>query len=301
MNFKPGYLKLMDNGELKVRVKKGMKRLANCDICPHNCGVNRLEGEIGFCRTQRDMVVASFSPHFGEERPLVAQNGSGTIFFSYCNLKCVFCQNYDISCGLHGEEVTGDGVARMMLYLQEQGCHNINLVTPTQFVPQILESLEIAAKEGLNLPLVYNCGGYESLRTLKLLEGIIDIYMPDIKYADEETAKKYSGITNYPQIVKSAVKEMYRQVGDLASNETGAAQKGLLIRHLVLPEGLSGTEEVMRFISEEISPDTFVNIMAQYHPAYKASQYPELSSRLSIEDYRDALEIAAEYGVRCPR
>lgn len=185
----------------------------------------------------------------------------------------------------------------MMLYLQEQGCHNINLVTPTQYVPQILESLEIAALEGLSLPLVYNCGGYESLSTLKLLEGIVDIYMPDIKYADEETAKKYSGIHDYPEKVKAAVKEMYRQVGDLTTSETGTAQRGLLIRHLVLPMGLSGTEEVVKFISREVSPNTFVNIMPQYYPAHKAYHYPELSSRLSIEDYRDALEIAKHYGI----
>ena len=297
MSFKAGYIKLLEKGELKKRVEEGMKRLEKCDICPHECGVNRLEGEVGFCRTGRDMVVASFSPHFGEEKPLVGQRGSGTIFFSYCNLRCVFCQNYDISCGLHGEKVTGEGVARMMLYLQEQGCHNINLVTPTQYVPQILESLEIAALEGLSLPLVYNCGGYESLSTLKLLEGIVDIYMPDIKYADEETAKKYSGIHDYPEKVKAAVKEMYRQVGDLTTSETGTAQRGLLIRHLVLPMGLSGTEEVVKFISREVSPNTFVNIMPQYYPAHKAYHYPELSSRLSIEDYRDALEIAKHYGI----
>lgn len=296
--FEPGYIKLFKNGILKKKVKDGMKRLENCDICPHNCGVNRMEGEKGFCRTTKDLMVSSCSPHFGEEKPLVGTKGSGTIFFTYCNLRCVFCQNYDISCGLYGNKVTAEAASDMMLDLQEQGCHNINLVTPTQFVPQILKSLEIAAGEGLKIPLVYNTGGYDSLKTLKLLEGIVDIYMPDIKYADEETAKKYSGISDYPNVVKKAVKEMYRQVGDLKTDNKGIALKGLIIRHLVLPHGLSGTEQVIKFIAEEVSPDSFVNIMAQYHPAHKAHLFPELSRHLSIKEYQEALKIAKRYGIK---
>ncbi len=297
-NFKPGYIELFENGTLKERVKGGMKRLLNCDICPHNCGVNRLGGEKGFCRTLKHMIVSSYAPHFGEEKPLVGENGSGTIFFAYCNLRCVFCQNYDISCGLYGQKATAEEAADMMIDLQEQGCHNINLVTPTQFVPQILESLEIAAGEGLKIPLVYNSGGYDSVKTLKLLDGIVDIYMPDIKYADEKTAKKYSGIRNYPQIVREAVKEMYRQVGNLITDKKGIAQKGLIIRHLVLPHGLSGTEQVMKFIAEKISPDAFVNVMAQYYPAHKAHLFPELSKRLSMDEFQEALKTAEKYGIR---
>lgn len=296
-NFKPAYLELQEKGTLQEKVKESLTRLEACDICPHECGVNRREGEKGFCRTGKDMIVASYSPHFGEERPLVGSRGSGTIFFSYCNLRCVYCQNYDISSGLYGKKATEDDVADMMLELQEMGCHNINFVTPTHVVPQILQSLEIAAREGLRLPLVYNCGGYESLKTLKLLEGIIDIYMPDFKYTDEKKAKKYSGIDNYPEIAKKALKEMHRQVGDLVIDERGIALRGLIIRHLVLPQDLAGTEEAMRFIGEEISPDSFVNVMAQYHPAYKAHDYPELSRRLYMKEYEDALEIAQKYGV----
>ncbi len=293
----PGYIELFENGTLKKRVKESIKRLEKCDICPHNCGVNRLAGEKGFCRTLKDMIVSSYAPHFGEEKPLVGVNGSGTIFFAYCNLKCVFCQNYDISCGLYGKKATVEETAHMMLDLQEQGCHNINLVTPTQFVPQILESLEIAAGKGLKIPLVYNTGGYDSVRTLKLLEDIVDIYMPDIKYADEETAKKYSGIRDYPKVVREAVKEMYRQVGNLITEDNGIALKGLIIRHLVLPQGLSGTEQVMKFIAEEISPETFVNVMAQYYPAHKAHLFPELREHLSIMEFQEALKTAKRYGI----
>lgn len=300
-DYKPGFLKLYENGVLEQKRLEGIERLKKCNICPHDCGVNRIKGETGFCRAGKDMLIASYSPHFGEERPLVGSNGSGTIFFSYCNLKCVFCQNYDIIGGLYGDKASPEKTARMMLDLQEQGCHNINLVTPTQFVPQILDCLKLAAGMGLRLPLVYNCGGYESLETLALLEGIVDIYMPDIKYADEITAKKYSGIRNYPEVVKKAVKEMHRQVGDLKTGDRGIATRGLLVRHLVMPHGLAGTEEVMKFISREVSPGTFVNIMPQYYPVHKAFFYPDLSESLPREDYLAALKAAEKYGIHHQR
>ncbi len=296
-NLEPGYKQLQREGILKTRAEQLKEILESCDLCPHLCGVNRQTSKRGFCRSDNDLLVASYSPHFGEEKPLVGANGSGTIFFSHCNLRCVYCQNFDISCGLYGHKTTVEELADIMLDLQERDCHNINLVTPTHFVPQIVEALWIAAESGLNIPVVYNTGGYESMKTLKLLENIVDIYMPDIKYGDEKKAKKYSGIPNYPEVAKQAVKEMHRQVGNLITDDQGIAQKGLLIRHLVLPNGLSDTEKVMKFIAEEISPDTYVNIMAQYHPAHKALYVPELDRRITMEEYREAVKIALKYGI----
>jgi len=272
--------------------------MRECRLCPRRCGVNRLEGETGFCRTGAKPVVSSWGPHFGEERPLVGRYGSGTIFFTYCNLGCLYCQNWTISHLGEGEETTVERLSSIMLMLQSQGCHNINLVTPTHQTPMIVEAIFLAKEKGLEIPIVYNCGGYESLETLRLLEEIIDIYMPDIKYMSEEYAKRYSFAPDYPEVVKIAVKEMHRQVGDLIIDKRGIAVKGLLVRHLVLPNNIAGTEEVVRFIAEEISKDTYINIMDQYRPCYKAFEHPELSRRISQKEYDDAIKAALRAGLR---
>jgi putative pyruvate formate lyase activating enzyme len=263
--------------------------LESCSVCPRSCGVNRLAGEVGKCRTSRWAVVSSYGAHFGEEAPLVGKRGSGTIFFANCNLECVFCQNYSISQLGEGHRVDKEELAYIMLSLQREGCHNINLVSPTHVIPQILEALELAVESDLKLPLVYNSGGYDSVDTLKLLDGIVDIYMPDMKYDDEETARELSGISKYPQANKAAVKEMHRQTGDLQIDREGIAQRGLLIRHLVLPDGLAGTETIMGFVSGEISRDSYVNVMAQYRPSYKARQIPRLGRRISSTEFHEAL------------
>lgn len=276
---------------------EALSRLACCTLCPRRCEVNRLQGEKGKCRTGRRAVVSSFGPHFGEESPLVGWGGSGTIFFTHCNLRCQFCQNYSISQLGEGEEVGAEDIARMMLQLQARGCHNINLVSPTHTVAQILEALELAAGRGLNLPLVYNSGGYDSVETLELLEGIVDIYMPDMKYSDEETAFKYSGIHNYPEINQKAVKEMHRQVGDLEIDPKGVAVRGLLVRHLVLPRGLAGTPKVVEFLAREISPNTYLNVMAQFRPCYKAYDFSELSRPITREEFLEAVRLAREAGL----
>jgi putative pyruvate formate lyase activating enzyme len=242
-------------------------------------------------------VVSSYGPHFGEEAPLVGGHGSGTIFFACCNLKCVFCQNYTISQLGEGTAVTSDELAGIMLSLQTQGCHNINLVSPTHVVPHILAALEIAVRKGLSVPLVYNTGGYDSLETLCLLDGIVDIYMPDMKYADARIAEQFSGIKGYPKANQDAVKEMHRQVGDLQIDEPGVAQRGLLVRHLVLPNRLAGTEEVVRFLAQEVSRDTYLNIMAQYHPCHKAFDLPRLSRRITDNEFNEAIELAHRYGL----
>jgi len=242
-------------------------------------------------------MVSSYGPHFGEETPLVGKHGSGTIFFTNCNLSCLFCQNYSISQLGEGKMVTKQELAYVMLYLQAEGCHNINLVSPTHVVPQILEALEIAVERGLGLPLVYNTGGYDSVETLRLLDGIVDIYMPDMKYSDEDFAQELSGIKNYPQLNQAAVKEMYRQVGDLQRNEEGIAQRGLLLRHLVLPDGLAGTEEIVDFVSKEISRTTYINIMAQYRPCYKAHDIPSLARPVSTAEFQEAVELAHQAGL----
>jgi Uncharacterized Fe-S protein PflX, homolog of pyruvate formate lyase activating proteins len=291
------YLQLYHSGELKKRVEVAKSLLKRCTVCPRPCGVNRIEGQVGKCRTCSEAMVSSCGPHFGEEAPLVGRYGSGTIFFTNCNLRCLFCQNYSISQLGEGEKVNKEELAYMMLSLQFKGCHNINLVSPTHVVPQILEALEIAVESGLHLPLVYNTGGYDSLETLRILDGIIDIYMPDMKYSDEETAKELSGIENYPPVNRAAVKEMHRQVGDLQIRQDGVAQRGLLVRHLVLPNGLAGTKEVVNFISGEISPDTYINIMAQYRPCYKAFEIPSLARQISTTEFYEALALARQAGL----
>ena len=291
------YLELYRSGKLRERVDAAVSLLESCSVCPRSCGVNRLAADVGKCRTPREAMVSSYGPHFGEEAPLVGRHGSGTIFFTNCNLRCLFCQNYSISQLGEGQKVSKEELADMMLSLQAKGCHNINLVSPTHVVPQILEALEIAVESGLHLPLVYNSGGYDSMETLRILDGIVDIYMPDMKYDNAETARELSGIENYPEISKAAIKEMHRQTGDLEVNEEGVAQRGLLVRHLVLPHGLAGTKGIVNFLSKEISRNTYVNIMDQYHPCYKAFQIPGLGRRISSAEFREALSLAREAGL----
>lgn len=291
------YLELYRSGELRERVQRALSLLEACSVCPRSCGVNRLADKTGACRTSREAIVTSYGPHFGEESPLIGKHGSGTIFFTNCNLGCVFCQNYSISQLGEGQKVSKEQLAYIMLSLQADGCHNINLVSPTHVVPQILEALELAVRSGLNLPMVYNSGGYDSVETLKILDGIVDIYMPDMKYGDEEVARELSGIDHYPAINRAAVKEMHRQTGDLKVDEHGVAQKGLLVRHLVLPHGLAGTRGIVSFLSKEVSRSTYLNIMAQYHPSYKASRIPGLGRRISEAEYQEALSLAREAGM----
>jgi len=296
--FEPAYLKLHRSGELRGRVAEAYRRLERCTVCARECGVNRRESAKGAaCRTGERAVVSSYAPHFGEESPLVGRDGSGTIFFSWCNLRCQYCQNYEISQLGHGQEVEPENLAAMMLRLQVMGCHNINLVSPSHVVPQILAGLLIAVEAGLRLPLVYNTGGYDNLETLKMLDGVVDIYMPDMKYADEAMAQRYSKVKNYPAVNQAAVKEMHRQVGDLVMDEHGVALRGLLVRHLILPEGLAGTREIVRFLAEEISPNTYLNVMDQYRPCYKADDLPPLDRRITREEYNEAVQMALDAGL----
>ena len=259
--------------------------------------MNRLTDDIGKCQTPREAMLSSYGPHFGEEAPLVGKHGSGTIFFTNCNLRCLFCQNYSISQLGEGQKASKKELADIMLFLQAKGCHNVNLVSPTHVVPQILEALELAVESGLRLPLVYNSGGYDSVETLRVLDGVIDIYMPDMKYNDADTARKLSDIENYPEINRAAIKEMHRQTGDLEVNGEGVARRGLLIRHLVLPNGLAGTKGIMGFLSNEVSSNTYVNIMDQYRPCYKAFRIPSLRRRISSAEFHEALSLAWEVGI----
>ena len=293
----PSYLNLSKD-QLNARVEKLFKILEKCEICPRRCWVNRLKGEKGFCKLGELPMVSSFHPHFGEESVLIGEYGSGTIFFTFCNLACVYCQNYEISQLGVGNEISYEKLAQMMINLQNQGCHNINLVTPTPQVLQIVKALTIAIEKGLELPLVYNTNTYDSLETLKLLDGIIDIYMPDARYSDEKMAIKYSFAPKYPEIMKKALIEMHRQVGDLVVDKNGIAKRGLLVRHLVLPNNIAGSKEIFEFIAKEISKNTFINIMEQYYPCYKASQYPELSRRISLEEYSQTIELAKKAGLK---
>nr|HDM99730.1 radical SAM protein [Deltaproteobacteria bacterium] len=296
-SYKPGYLELFESGELERRVDKALESLSCCKICPHLCRVNRLEGEQGFCRATDQAMVASYGPHFGEEAPLVGRKGSGAVFFSWCNLRCLYCQNYEISHLGAGRAVSTEILASCLLSLQKDGCHNINFVTPSHMIPFILKALLHAAERGLSIPLIYNTGGYDSIRTLRLLDGVIDIYMPDFKYWDKDIGEHLSNIANYPQVAKKAIKEMHRQVGELILGPDGVAQRGLLIRHLVLPGGLSGTRSVLKYIAEEISPDTYVNLMDQYRPCGMAHNYPPLDRRISEDEFAEASRAARDVGL----
>jgi putative pyruvate formate lyase activating enzyme len=284
----------MHQNDLEERARDAVFLLESCEICPRHCRINRLKDEKGYCRGERHARIYSYAPHFGEEPPLVGTHGSGTIFFSGCNLACVFCQNYEISQLDQGKKVRSVGLAEMMIKLQDLDCHNINFVTPTHFVPQILEALIPARKMGLKVPLVYNSGGYDSVETLRLLDGVFDIYMPDMKYGSDEMALKYSNAPQYTKFAKAAILEMHRQVGDLAIDESGLAARGLLVRHLVLPEGAAGTEEVVRFLSKEVSKDTYLNVMAQYRPEHMACGYSEINRRISVQEYKEAVRMASD-------
>jgi putative pyruvate formate lyase activating enzyme len=294
----PSYRKLHEAGELGKRISSALAVLESCRICPRNCRVDRTRGEKGWCRTGRHASVAGFSPHFGEESPLVGWGGSGTIFFSSCNLLCSFCQNYEISHFNEGSAVEPEELAEMMLRLQSAGCHNINLVSPSHVVPQILEALPAAIEGGLRLPLVYNTGGYDCVETLKLLHGVIDIYMPDFKFWDQGPAREYCRAPDYPQKAQATIREMHAQVGDLVMDSRGLAVKGLLVRHLVMPEDVAGTGRIMSLIAREISPDTYVNIMDQYRPCYRACENRRISRRITREEYARARKSAADAGLK---
>lgn len=290
----PGFIRLHRSGELAKRVKDIYQLMKSCQLCPRRCGVNRLKGEVGYCRAALEPEISSFYCHFGEEPPISGWAGSGTIFFTHCSLRCVFCQNYPISQLGYGNKISIEHLARIMLNLQKKGCHNINLVTPTHFTPQIMAALDIAASKGLMIPLVYNCGGYESIQTLKLLKGVVDIYMPDIKYGGKEEAEKYSNAPDYFEVAKRAIKEMHHQVGELDVSPDGIAKRGLIIRHLILPNNLAKTEQVLKFIKNEVSPGTYISIMSQYFPAYKATKIPELKRKITKKEYQKVLRFVRE-------
>jgi putative pyruvate formate lyase activating enzyme len=294
----PVYLESYRNGILKERAIVLKDRLKCCTLCPRNCQSDRLSGETGICKTGEYAVVSSYAPHFGEESPLVGRHGSGTIFFTNCNLLCNFCQNFDISHQGFGSKVTDRILADMMLSLQSLGCHNINFVTPSHVVPQILSALLIATEDGLNVPLVFNTSGYDTVDTLQMLDGIIDIYMPDLKFWGPEISKQTCNAPDYPEIARNALKEMHHQVGDLILDNKGIALRGLLVRHLVMPNDLAGTEQIMKFIAEDISRNTYVNIMPQYRPCGKAYENPLLDRPITHHEFSMAISMAKKAGIK---
>ena len=291
----PSYLNINEE-QFQKRIKDAEQILESCQICPHHCGVNRIAGEKGLCRSTAQVMISSHNAHFGEEPPISGIHGSGTIFFTNCTLRCVFCQNYPISQLGNGNPVSISQLSEMMLDLQKRGCHNINLVTPTHFVPQIIAATGQASKGGLSIPIVYNTSGYESLATLKLLDGIVDIYMPDAKYTDNAIAQKYSGAKNYFPVLKDALREMHRQVGDLKVDRAGIAVSGLLIRHLVLPDNIAGTDQILPWIAQNISQKTYISLMSQYFPAYRAMEYTPLSRSINRKEYHEARHILEQCG-----
>jgi putative pyruvate formate lyase activating enzyme len=295
MNYNyPSYLRLYQTGELKKRVEYLEKILYSCHLCPRSCGINRMKNEKGYCRSGYLPIVQSFTPHFGEEPVLVGKYGSGTIFFGNCNLKCVYCQNYYISQELNSSQTQGisiEELSEIMLKLQKMGCHNVNLVSPIHFVPQIVKAIYFAIHDGFNLPIVYNTNSYESVETIKLLDEIIDIYLPDIKYGDNSMSLKYSDVKNYVEHSQSAILEMWRQVGKLTMDENGIAKRGVLIRHLILPKNIAGSYQSLKFISEKLSPEATLSIMGQYYPAYKAHLYPEINRPINEDEYEGVMEI----------
>ncbi|MDB4443927.1 radical SAM protein [bacterium] len=295
--IEPSYLKLYREGELENRAEQALKLLSSCTLCPRNCGINRLAGEKGFCDTGRKAKVASYNAHFGEEAPLVGRFGSGTIFISACNLLCTFCQNYDISHQNEGTEVEPEDMAAMMISLAEKGCHNINFVTPTHVVPQLLEALTHAVEMGLSIPLVYNSGGYDRRETLEILNGVFDIYMPDFKFWDGKWAERYCQAPDYKEAATTAIKEMHRQVGDFFIDDQGVAIKGLLVRHLVMPGNIAGTGKIMEFLAREISMKTYVNVMDQYRPCGTAHRDESINRSLTAREFQRAMDVAKEAGL----
>jgi len=294
----PAYIHSHEQGLLKRRVVAARERLRQCNLCPRQCGVNRLAGETGYCRTANEAWVASYAPHFGEEAPLVGRQGSGTVFFTHCNLGCQFCQNVDISQQGAGQPISHAQLAAIMLQLQNMGCHNVNLVSPSHVVPQILAALEIAASKGLHVPLVYNTGGYDNLDTLALLDGIVDIYMPDFKFWDPESGQAYCGVPDYPEVARQALLAMHRQVGELTTDAEGIARRGMIIRHLVMPQGIDETRDILTFLAEHLSRDTYVNLMPQYRPCGQARAFPALSRPLTSREFEAAIVTAMEIGLR---
>lgn len=297
--FEPAYLKLHRSGELASRADALWAAMENCRLCPRECGANRLQGETGFCSSPGTrLVIASHHAHFGEERPLVGTGGSGTIFFSHCNLRCVFCQNWDISQLGRGRKEDHETLAGMMLQLQGMGCHNINLVTPTHYSPFILKAVDMAAKQGLRLPMVYNTCGWERLEILKHLDGVVDIYLPDFKFwEDGKSARFMSGAQNYSELTRKAILEMHRQVGVAREAEDGIIRRGLMVRHLVMPNRAAGSKQIMAWIAEHLPKDTFVNIMAQYRPLHRAFDYPEIARRITREEYQEVVRMARDLGL----
>jgi putative pyruvate formate lyase activating enzyme len=279
------------------KIREAYALLEGCTVCPRECGVDRTSGEVGFCRVEDELMVSSYGPHLGEEPELVVRHGSGTIFLTGCNLGCLFCQNADISQRLGGKAMSVDECVDIMLGLETAGCHNINFVTPTHFAPHVMDAIARARGRGLAVPIVYNCGGYESLEMLRLLEGFVDIYMPDLKFMDADAAERLAQAGDYPHVAMAALKEMHRQVGDLEVGDDGAARRGLLVRHLVMPGGLAGTAAAMRFLAEDISPATYVNVMAQFRPCHRATEIPAISNPLGREDYLAAVDIARDAGL----
>jgi len=294
--FEPAYLSLSKR-EFEKRIKSAFALLSPCRLCPRRCEVDRLKGKKGICQAGAIPEVSSYNLHFGEEPGISGWRGSGTIFFAHCNLRCVFCQNYPISQLGHGNETDSSELAEMMLELQADNAHNINLVTATHYVPWIIEAVFLAREKGLKIPLVYNSGGYESMEQLRLLDGIIDIYMPDMKYNDNSVAKRLSNAPDYVEVNRAAIKEMRRQVGELVLDDAGIALRGLLIRHLVLPEGLAGTDGIMEFIAKEISRKTAISLMSQYFPAHRAYEFPELSRRINQTEYALAEQAMEKFGL----
>ncbi len=298
VDFEPGYLKLEREGELATREEALWEILSSCEICARGCGADRLAGEVGVCSTTARIKVHSAGSHYGEERELVGRGGSGTIFFSNCNLLCCFCQNWEINHRGDGEITSPRELANMMLSLQRRGCHNINLVTPSHVVPQIVKATRIAAGKGLRLPLVFNTGGYDNLEVIKMLDGVVDIYRPDFKYQDGKLAEFYSSdASDYPEVAAAVIREMHRQVGDLETDSRGIATRGLMIRHLVMPHNIGGTDRLVSWIADELGPDTYLNLMAQYRPDNKAIDCPAIARRLTSEEWRQAVAWAAEAGL----
>ncbi len=296
--WQPAYAKLEREGKYAERITQAYRILEHCQLCPRKCGVNRRKGERGFCRAPMKVMVYSAHPHFGEEEPLVGENGSGTIFMSNCNLRCIFCQNWPIAHEGQGKEYEDEGLADMMISLQKIGCHNINLVTPTHVMPHIINATRIAYKKGLHLPIMYNTSGYERTEILKILDGIIDIYKPDMKYTDSAMAEKYSsGARDYPEVTKNAILEMHRQVGVLQSDSRGLATRGVIIRHLVMPNRVAGTEEFVKWVAQNLPKSTYVNIMAQYRVEYKAYEYPEIARGITVAEYLEAMDWAKQAGL----
>ncbi len=297
----PKYLELYESGELKKRADELEARLKSCDICPHNCKVDRMAGQRGFCHTAYAPIIASYCAHRGEEPVLSGMRGSGTIFFGNCNMKCVYCQNYQISQDWQEQQKNEYDISviteRMLILQDELYCQNVNFVTPSHFVPQIVRALLEAIPHGFRLPLVYNSSGYDALETIKALDGIFDIYLPDLRYADNTIAQKYSGVPDYVERARAAIQEMYRQVGNLELNEEGVAKKGVIVRHLILPEGLAGSADSLRWLAREVSPEITVSVMAQYYPVHKAAKYPELARGITVEEYREVVDLLEKYGL----